>query len=84
MKNMTEKMYVSSIIPCILRIIEGGLSDNKEMIKRYADKLADHCDDAGNHFSAKCIREKLYSGNLTTMDENISSYSNHYNIEDND
>lgn len=34
--------------------------------------------------TAECIREKLYGGDLTTMDENISSYSNHYNIEDND
>ena len=65
---MTEKMYVSTIIPCILRIIEGGLSDNKEMIKQYADRLADHCDEVGNHLSAKCIREKLYGGNETVME----------------
>ena len=43
----------------VLRIIEGGLSNDKRKIITYSTKLADRLSKEGNESLAKCIRQKI-------------------------
>lgn len=43
----------------VLRIIEGGLANDKRKIVTYSNKLADRLAKEGNEALAKCIREKI-------------------------
>jgi len=45
----------------VLRIIEGGLANDKRKILSYSTKLADRLEREGNQPLAKCIREKIDS-----------------------
>jgi len=46
----------------ILRIIEGGLSNDKRKIVAYSNKLADRLEREGDTALSKCIRQKLIEG----------------------
>ena len=43
----------------VLRIIEGGLANDKRKILTYSSKLADRLDKEGNGALARCIRQKI-------------------------
>ena len=51
------------IISPMLRIIEGGMSGDKDKIKCYGEKLAKKLKKNGFDIVAKCIREQLYVEN---------------------
>ncbi len=46
----------------VLRIIEGGLMNDKRKILTYSTKLADRLEREGDKVLSKCIRQKLESG----------------------
>ena len=46
----------------VLRIIEGGLSNDKRKILTYSTKLADRLEREGDLALSKCIRQKIQSG----------------------
>lgn len=67
------KLKIEDIFPSILRIIEGGIKNDKEMIVRYGERLIEKFDKSGDVLLAKCVREKLYGGVSTTMDKTVKS-----------
>ena len=68
-----SKVKIEDIFPNLLRIIEGGIKDNKEMVMRYGERLAKEFDKSGDVLLANCIREKLYGGVPTVMDKTSKS-----------
>ena len=68
-----RKVKIEDIFPNLLRIIEGGIKDNKEMVMRYGERLAKEFDKSGDVLLANCIREKLYGGVPTVMDKTSKS-----------
>ena len=46
----------------VLRIIEGGLANDKRKILTYSTKLADRLEREGDKALSKCIRQKLLDG----------------------
>ena len=50
----------------ILRIIEGGLTNDKRKVANYANKLADRLSQEGDNVLASCIRKKIEDINLRT------------------
>ena len=74
MKTMEiSKVKIEDIFPNLLRIIEGGIKDNKEMVMRYGERRAKEFDKSGDVLLANCIREKLYGGVPTVMDKTVKS-----------
>ena len=68
-----SKVKIEDIFPNLLRIIEGGIKDNKEMVMRYGERLAKEFDKSGDVLLANCIREQLYGGVTTVMDKTAKS-----------
>lgn len=68
-----SKVKIEDIFPNLLRIIEGGIKDNKAMVMRYGERLAKEFDKSGDVLLAKCIREQLYSGVTAVMDKTAKS-----------
>ena len=65
---MNDQINLNNIITPIFRIIEGAMGGDKEMIRQYAERLAVILEENDDELAAKCIREKIYGGNLATMD----------------
>ena len=56
----------------ILRIIEGGLSNDKRKIVSYSNRLANHFEKEGDSSMAKCILDVINDvsrNGISTMDE---------------
>ena len=68
-----SKVKIEDIFPNLLRIIEGGIKDNKAMVMRYGERLAKKFDKSGDVLLAKCIRDQLYGGVTTVMDKTVKS-----------
>ena len=68
-----SKVKIEDIFSNLLRIIEGGINDNKAMVMRYGERLAKEFDKSGDVLLANCIREKLYGGVPTVMDKTSKS-----------
>ena len=68
-----SKVKIEDIFPNLLRIIEGGIKDNKAMVMRYGERLAKEFDKSGDVLLANCIREQLYGGVTAVMDKTAKS-----------
>lgn len=68
-----SKVKIEDIFPNLLRIIEGGIKDNKSMVMHYGERLAKEFDKSGYVLLANCIREQLYGGVTTVMDKTAKS-----------
>ena len=68
-----SKVKIEDIFPNLLRIIEGGIKDNKAMVMRYGERLAKEFDKSGDVLFANCIREQLYGGVTAVMDNTAKS-----------
>ena len=68
-----SKVKIEDIFPNLLRIIEGGIKDNKAMVMRYGERLAKEFDKSGDVLLANCIREQLYGGVTAVMDNTAKS-----------
>lgn len=68
-----SKVKIEDIFPNLLRIIEGGIKDNKSMVMHYGERLAKEFDKSGDVLLANCIREQLYGGVTTVMDKTAKS-----------
>lgn len=64
-----SKVKIEDIFPNLLRIIEGGIKDNKEMVMHYGERLAKEFDKSGDVLLANSIREQLYGGVTAVMDK---------------
>ena len=68
-----SKVKIEDIFPNLLRIIEGGIQDNKAMVMHYGERLAKEFDKSGDVLLANCIREQLYGGVTAVMDKTAKS-----------
>ena len=68
-----RKVKIEDIFPNLLRIIEGGIQDNKAMVMHYGERLAKEFDKSGDVLLANCIREQLYGGATAVMDKTAKS-----------
>ena len=68
-----SKVKIEDIFPNLLRIIEGGIKDNKAMVMRYGERLAKEFDKSGDVLLARRIREQLYGGVTAVMDKTAKS-----------
>lgn len=68
-----SQLKIEDIFPSVLRIIEGGIKNDKEMIVRYGERLIEKFDKSGDVLLAECIRDQLYGGVTTTMDKTVKS-----------
>ena len=68
-----SKVKIEDIFPNILRVIEGGIKDNKAMVIRYGERLAKEFDKSGDVLLANCISEQLYGGVTAVMDKTAKS-----------
>lgn len=68
-----SKVKIEDIFPNLLRIIEGGIKDNKAMVMHYGERLAKEFDKSGDVLLANCIREQLYGGVTAVMDKTAKS-----------
>lgn len=68
-----SKVKIEDIFPNLLRIIEGGIKDNKAMVMHYGEHLAKEFDKSGDVLLANCIREQLYGGVTAVMDNTAKS-----------
>ena len=78
-----SKVKIEDIFPNILRVIEGGIKDNKAMVMRYGERLAKEFDKSGDVLLANCIREQLYGGVTTVMDKTATSTADTHIDNDN-
>ena len=77
-----SKVKIEDIFPNLLRIIEGGIQDNKAMVMHYGERLAKEFDKSGDVLLANCIREQLYGGVNDVMD-NTAKSTGDTNIDNN-
>lgn len=68
-----SKVKIEDIFHNLLRIIEGGIKDNKAMVMRYGERLAKEFDKSGDVLLANCIREQLYGGVTAVLDNTAKS-----------
>ena len=68
-----SKVKIEDIFPNLIRIIEGGIKDNKAMVMHYGERLAKEFDKSGDVLLANCIREQLYGGVTSVMDKTVKS-----------
>ena len=68
-----SKVKIEDIFPNLIRIIEGGIKDNKAMVMHYGERLAKEFDKSGDVLLANCIREQLYGGVTAVMDKTAKS-----------
>ena len=68
-----SKVKIEDIFPNLLRIIEGGIQDNKAMVMHYGERLAKEFDKSVDVLLANCIREQLYGGVTDVMDNTAKS-----------
>lgn len=75
-----RKVKIEDIFPNLLRIIEGGIQDNKAMVMHYGERLAKEFDKSGDVLLANCIREQLYDG-VTAVIDNPAKSTGDTNID---
>nr|DAH58486.1 MAG TPA: hypothetical protein [Bacteriophage sp.] len=71
-KGMTmelSKVKIEDIFANLLRIIKGGIKNNKAMVMQYGERLAKKFDKSGDVLLANCIRDQLYGGVPAVMDK---------------
>lgn len=68
-----SKVKIEDIFPNLLRIIEGGIENNKAMVMQYGERLAEKFDKSGDVLLANCIRDQLYGGVTAVMDKAAKS-----------
>ena len=68
-----SKVKIEDIFPNLLRIIEGGIKNNKAMVMQYGERLAEKFDKSGDVLLANCIRDQLYGGVPAVMDKTVKS-----------
>lgn len=68
-----SKVKIEDIFPNLLRIIDGGIKNNKAMVMQYGERLAEKFDKSGDVLLANCIRDQLYGGVTAVMDNAAKS-----------